>query len=61
MTPANLQDLLDHVFDSCKEFQTDDVLPILKNTIVTAGLESPDRHTVYGWAEEISAGVRPRA
>ncbi len=58
---VNLQAQLDSVFEICKEKYTDDVLPILKEALASAGFETADRHLVYGWAEEISAGIRPQA
>ena len=58
-TPASLQQILGAVFDSCKQRQADDVLPILRHSLITGGFEVLDRHVVYGWAEEISAGIRP--
>jgi hypothetical protein len=57
----NAQSQLDSVFDTCKEMQTDDVLPILKEALASARLDGIDRHRIYAWAEEISAGIRPRA
>ncbi len=61
MDSPNPQAQLDAVFDACKERPADDVLPILKQTLVDAGFEGLDRHLVYGWSEEISAGIRPKA
>ncbi len=55
------QSQLDSVFDLCKEQQADDVLPVLQEVLSSAGFTTLDRHVVYGWAEEISAGVRPVA
>jgi hypothetical protein len=61
MENMNPQPQLDSVFDACKERQADDVLPILKEALALAGFDTLDRHVVYGWAEEISAGIRPKA
>jgi hypothetical protein len=61
METGTAQPQLDSVFDECKEKQADDVLPVLKEALASAGFDSLDRHVVYGWAEEISAGIRPRA
>jgi hypothetical protein len=57
----NVQAPLDSVFDDCKEKLADDVLPALKEALMVAGFDHLDRHVVYAWAEEISAGIRPKA
>jgi hypothetical protein len=50
----SLQSQLDFVFDGCKERQTDDVLPVLKESLASAGFGDIDRHQFYSWAEEIA-------
>ena len=61
MTQPDPQSQLDSVFDACKEQQADDVLPVLRDALASAGFATLDRHVVYGWAEDISAGIRPQA
>jgi hypothetical protein len=61
MNEQDPQTQLDSVFDACKEQQADDVLPVLKDALASAGFATLDRHVVYSWAEDISAGVRPQA
>jgi hypothetical protein len=55
------QEQLDAVYESSKEQPADTVLPVLKAALESAGFEGLSRHVVYGWAEEISAGIRPKA
>jgi hypothetical protein len=57
----NAQEPIDAVFESSKEQPADSVLPVLKQALADAGVEGLSRHVVYGWAEEIAAGIRPTA
>jgi hypothetical protein len=55
------QEQLDAVYESSKEESVDAVLPVLRAALDGAGFEGLSRHVVYGWAEEISAGIHPKA
>jgi hypothetical protein len=52
------QGQLDEVYRAAKEQPVDAILPLLHDALTDEELSS---HTVYAWAEDISAGIPPRA
>jgi hypothetical protein len=49
---------LDEVYRAAKEQPVDAVLPLLHEALTEGELS---RHQVYAWAEDISAGIPPKA
>ena len=53
-----MQMKLDEVYGTAKEQSVDAILPLLHDALA---YEEVSSHKVYAWAEEISAGIPPKA